>query len=119
MWVKMCLALPAGSMDFAESPICANASETPASSRFPKTLGNSQSEARSPVSARFRSAALPFWKSSSTVRSSILRAFFFARTGKISVRPFLYASHIIRAGQISHFGAPFGRHTVAPRSIIA
>lgn len=33
--------------------------------------------------------------------------------------PFWYAAQKARAGHFSHSGAPFGRQTVAPRSIIA
>ena len=54
-----------------------------------------------------------------TVRSSTLRAFLAAFTGSWPVRPVRRAVQNARAGQRSHRGAPLGRQTVAPSSIMA
>lgn len=83
------------------------------------SLGYSHSPARSPRPGLRRRATRFSWKMRKTVRSSTLRAFLAAFTGSWPVRPVRRAVQNARAGQRSHRGAPLGRQTVAPSSIMA
>ena len=98
-------------------PIFLLYSVTSSIENFPSKFGNSYNPASNPFAGRFRIAiCLPSLKIS-TVLSSIFLAFAFFFTGISAVRFSACAIQYSFTGHCSHFGPPFGTHTIAPSSI--